>query len=160
MTTDFFAPVVDDPYEFGTIAAANALSDVYAVGGRPIAALNLVAWPSDRLPLEVLGEVLRGGADKCFEADVPVGGGHSIVDPEPKYGLAVAGTADPDRHMRLDQAAAGLPLTLTKPIGTGILNNRHKVTGERFEHAIATMATLNGKLPPPRLLQGSPRRRT
>lgn len=143
MTTDFFAPVVDDPFEFGAIAAANALSDVYAMGGQPLAALNLLGWPTDVLPLEVAGEVLRGGAAKCREADVVVRGGHSIKDAEPKYGLAVTGTIDPTKVFRIDRAQPGLPLTLTKPLGVGVLNNRHKSTGERFPAAIASMTTLN-----------------
>lgn len=142
-TTDFFTPVVDDPYDWGRIAAANALSDVYAMGGEPVVALNLLAWPREKIPFEVAREVLRGGADVCREAATHLAGGHSIDDREPKYGLAVTGLAHPDRLLRNDAGEAGLPLTLTKPLGLGVLNNRHKATGERFEQAIAAMTTLN-----------------
>src|SRR5690348_7371312 len=131
-TADFFTPVVDDAYDWGRIAAANALSDVYAMGGRPVVAINLVGWPRDVLPVDVLAEVLRGGFDVATLADCPVGGGHSIDDPEPKYGMAVTGIADPHRLLRNDAAVAGAPLTLTKPLGLGVLNNRHKATGEVF----------------------------
>lgn len=142
-TADFFTPVVDDPGTWGRIAAANALSDVYAMGGRPIVAINLLAWPVDDLPLEVAAEVLRGGAEMAASAGVPVGGGHTITAPEPLYGMAVTGLADPDRLIRVDRAEAGLALTLTKPIGTGVLNARHKATGEVSDAAVATMTTLN-----------------
>lgn len=142
-TTDFFTPVVDDAYDFGRIAAANALSDIYATGGTPVVAVNLLGWPRDVLPMELAGEVLRGGLDVAGSADCPVAGGHSIDDPEPKYGMAVTGIADPDRLLRNDSAAAGLPLTLTKPLGVGVLNNRHKATGDVFPQAIASMTTLN-----------------
>jgi selenide,water dikinase len=142
-TADFFTPVVDDAYDWGRIAAANALSDIYAMGGRPVIAINLVGWPRDLLPLELLTEVLRGGLATASEAGCPVIGGHSIDDPEPKYGMAVTGVADPERLLRNDAAVAGLPLTLTKPIGVGLLNNRHKQTGEVFAAAIATMTQLN-----------------
>ncbi|WP_029212208.1 selenide, water dikinase SelD [Arsenicicoccus bolidensis] len=143
VTTDFFTPVVDDAYDWGRIAAANALSDVYAMGGRPIVAVNLVGWPREVLPAELLREVLRGGLDIAREAACPVGGGHSIDDPEPKYGLAVTGLVDPDRLLRNDRARAGLPISLTKPLGVGVLNNRHKSTGEVFAQAIASMTALN-----------------
>ncbi len=142
-TADFFTPVVDDPYDWGRIAAANALSDVYAMGGTPVVAINLLGWPRDRIPFELAADVLRGGADICAEAGAYLAGGHSIDDPEPKYGLAVTGLADPDRLLRNDAGAAGVPLTLTKPLGLGVLNNRHKATGDRFEEAIAVMTTLN-----------------
>lgn len=142
-TADFFAPVVDDAYDWGRIAAANALSDVYAMGGAPIVAINLVGWPREALPMELLSEVLRGGRDIAAEADCPVIGGHSVDDPEPKYGMAVTGRAPADRLMRNDAARAGLPITLTKPLGVGFLNNRHKQTGERFDAAIDVMTTLN-----------------
>ena len=142
-TADFFTPVVDDAYDWGRIAAANALSDVYAMGGRPVVAVNLVGWPMGTLPKELLAEVLRGGNDVAREASCLVAGGHSIDDPEPKYGMAVTGLVDPDRLLRNDAAAAGLPLTLTKPLGVGMLNNRHKSTGEVFPHAVASMASLN-----------------
>lgn len=142
-TTDFFTPVVDDAYDFGRIAAANALSDIYAMGGRPLVALNLVGWPRELLPGELLREVLRGGLDVAREAGCPIAGGHSIDDPEPKYGLAVTGLADPDRLLRNDQARAGQPISLSKPLGVGVLNNRHKQTGEVFSHAVESMVTLN-----------------
>ncbi|MGW5330841.1 selenide, water dikinase SelD [Streptomyces sp. NPDC004014] len=142
-TADFFTPVVDDPYDWGRIAAANALSDVYAMGGRPVLAVNLLAWPRDRLPFELAREVLRGGLDIATEAGCHVGGGHSVDDPEPKYGMAVTGLADPARLLRNDAGRPGLPLSLTKPLGLGVLNNRHKATGERFEQAITTMTALN-----------------
>ena len=142
-TADFFTPVVDDPGDWGRIAAANALSDVYAMGGTPVVAVNLLAWPREILPFEIAAEVLAGGAEVCAEAGTHLAGGHSVDDREPKYGLAVTGLADPERLLRNDAGAAGTPLTLTKPLGLGVLNNRHKVTGERFEHAIATMRSLN-----------------
>jgi selenide,water dikinase len=142
-TADFFTPVVDDAYDWGRIAAANALSDVYAMGGRPVVAVNLVGWPRDVLPLELLREVLRGGLDVARAAGCPVAGGHSIDDPEPKYGMAVTGVADPNRLIRNDAGRAGLPLTLTKPLGVGVLNSRHKATGEVFPQAVESMVALN-----------------
>lgn len=143
LTADFFTPVVDDPYDWGRIAAANALSDVYAMGGEPLVAVNLLAWPRDRVPFDLAAEVLRGGADVAREAGCHLAGGHSIDDPEPKYGLAVTGIADPGRLLRNDAGVAGVPLTLTKPLGLGVLNNRHKVTGEVFPEAVEVMTTLN-----------------
>jgi selenide,water dikinase len=113
------------------------------MGGRPIMAVNLVGWPRGVLPAELMAEVLRGGLAVAREADCPVIGGHSIDDPEPKYGMAVTGVAPPDRLMRNDAAEPGLPITLTKPIGVGLLNNRHKQTGEVFGEAVATMTRLN-----------------
>ncbi|OUC80332.1 selenide, water dikinase SelD [Gordonia lacunae] len=142
-TADFFTPVVDDPYDWGRIAAANALSDIYAMGGTPVVAINLVGWPREVLPMELMTEVLRGGLDVGAQAACPVIGGHTIDDPEPKYGMAVTGVAEPDRLLRNDAAEPGLPITLTKPIGVGLLNNRHKQTGEVFDEAIALMTTLN-----------------
>ncbi|MGP9680403.1 MULTISPECIES: selenide, water dikinase SelD [unclassified Brachybacterium] len=142
-TADFFTPVVDDPFDWGRIAAANALSDIYAMGGAPVVAINLVGWPRGVLPYELLREVLAGGLAIAKEAGVPVIGGHSVDDPEPKYGMAVTGTAHPDRLLRNDAATAGLPITLTKPLGVGLLNNRMKSTGEASAAAIATMTTLN-----------------
>jgi selenide,water dikinase len=142
-TADFFTPVVDDAYDWGRIAAANALSDVYAMGGTPVVAVNLLCWPRELLPMELAAEVLRGGLDVAREAACHVAGGHSVDDPEPKYGMAVTGVADPDRIMRNDQGAPGMPLTLTKPLGIGVLNSRHKSTGEVFAQAIATMTALN-----------------
>lgn len=144
-TTDFFTPVVDDAYDWGRIAAANALSDVYAMGGRPVVAVNLLGWPRDVLPFELAAETLRGGLDVCGLAGCHLAGGHSVDDPEPKYGLAVTGTADPDRLLRNDSGRAGMPLSLTKPLGVGVLNSRHKATGEWFAEAIAVMTTLNAE---------------
>ncbi|MCW2691434.1 MAG: selD, partial [Mycobacterium sp.] len=142
-TADFFTPVVDDAYDWGRIAAANALSDIYAMGGTPILAINLLGWPRDLLPLELATEVLRGGLDVATQAGCPLAGGHSIDDPEPKYGLAVTGIAPEDKLLRNDAGTPGVPLSLTKPLGVGVLNNRHKATGERSEVAIATMTALN-----------------
>ncbi|WP_420821038.1 selenide, water dikinase SelD [Sinomonas gamaensis] len=142
-TADFFTPVVDDAFDWGRIAAANALSDIYAMGGRPIMAINLVGWPRGVLTPDLMTEVLRGGLSVASEAGCPVIGGHSIDDPEPKYGMAVTGVAHPDRLLRNDGAKPGLPITLTKPIGVGLLNNRHKQTGEVFAEAVETMAALN-----------------
>ncbi|MPZ61036.1 MAG: selenide, water dikinase SelD [Propionibacteriales bacterium] len=142
-TTDFFTPVVDDAYDWGRIAAANALSDIYAMGGRPVVALNLLGWPRDRLPFELAAEVLRGGLTVTQEAGCHLAGGHSIDDPEPKYGLAVTGIADPEHLMRNDAGKPGQPLSLTKPLGVGVLNNRHNATGEVFPEAVETMARLN-----------------
>ncbi|AYE93609.1 selenide, water dikinase SelD [Mycobacterium paragordonae] len=142
-TADFFTPVVDDAYDWGRIAAANALSDIYAMGGRPVVAINLVGWPRDVLPLELMTEVLRGGLAVAAQAECPVIGGHSIDDPEPKYGMAVTGVADPARLLRNDAAKPGLPLTLTKPLGVGLLNNRHKQTGEVYQEAVDIMTRLN-----------------
>jgi selenide,water dikinase len=145
VTTDFFTPVVDDPYDWGRIAAANALSDVYAMGGRPVVAVNLLGWPRDVLPFELAAETLRGGLDVCGLAGCHLAGGHSVDDPEPKYGLAVTGIADPDRLLRNDSGKPGAPLSLTKPLGIGVLNSRHKATGERFGEAIDVMTTLNAE---------------
>ncbi len=142
-TADFFTPVVDDAYTFGQIAATNALSDVYAVGGEPLVALNLLGWPRDVLSADLAAEVLRGGLDAATAAGCHVAGGHSIDDPEPKYGMAVTGLADPDRLLRIDAGRPGLPICLTKPIGSGVLNSRHKATGEVFPAAIDVMTTLN-----------------
>jgi selenide,water dikinase len=142
-TADFFTPVVDDPYDWGRIAAANALSDVYAMGGIPLVALNLLCWPREGLPYDVAARVLRGGAEVTRLAGCHLAGGHSVHGPEPVYGMAVTGTADPARLMRNDTGRAGLPLSLTKPIGSGVLNNRHKATGEVFAEAIETMTRLN-----------------
>jgi len=142
-TADFFTPVVDDAFDWGRIAAANALSDVYAMGGRPVVAVNLLGWPRDVLPFELVREVLRGGLEVASAAGCHVAGGHSVDDPEPKYGLAVTGLADPDRLLRNDAGRPGLPLTLTKPLGIGVLNSRHKQTGEVFPQAVEAMTTLN-----------------
>jgi len=143
VTADFFTPVVDSAFDWGRIAAANALSDVYAMGGRPVVAVNLLAWPREVLPFELAGEVLRGAFAVAGQAGCHVAGGHSIDDPEPKFGMAVTGLADPDRLIRNDAGVAGVPLCLTKPLGVGVLNSRHKATGEVFSEAIETMAALN-----------------
>jgi selenide,water dikinase len=142
-TTDFFTPVVDDPYDWGRIAAANALSDVYAMGGRPVVAVNLLSWPTAVLPVELATETLRGGLAVATAAGCHVAGGHSVDDPEPKYGMAVTGIGDPDRLLRNDAGRPGVPLSLTKPLGIGVLNSRHKATGEVFGEAVETMAALN-----------------
>ena len=144
-TSDFFTPVVDDAYDWGRIAATNALSDVYAMGGRPVVAVNLLGWPREVLPMELAAETLRGGLDVCGDAGCHLAGGHSIDDPEPKYGLAVTGIADPNRLLRNDTGKPGTPLSLTKPLGVGVLNSRHKATGERFPEAIEVMTTLNAE---------------
>jgi selenide,water dikinase len=125
-TADFFTPIVDDPYDFGRIAAANALSDVYAMGAQPLLALNLVAWPLEGLGREVLHEVLRGGADVAGEAGVPIAGGHSIDDPEPKFGLAVTGAVHPGRVVRNSGGRPGDQLFLTKPLGGGVVSTALK----------------------------------
>jgi selenide, water dikinase len=143
LTTDFFTPVVDDAYTFGRIAAANALSDVYAMGGTPVVAVNLLGWPREVLPAELAAEMLRGGLEVAQEAGCHVGGGHSVDDPEPKYGMAVTGVVDVERVIRNDAAAAGQALSLTKPLGIGVLNSRHKATGEVSAEAVAAMTTLN-----------------
>ncbi len=126
LTTDFFTPIVDDPYDWGRIAATNALSDVYAMGGVPLLALNLVAWPRDGLAFEILAKVLDGGAAVVADAGAIVAGGHSIDDPEPKYGLAVVGTVHPDRVLTNAGARAGDALVLTKPIGLGVVSTAMK----------------------------------
>ncbi len=145
-TVDFFTPIVDDPYWFGAIAAANALSDVYAMGGVPVTALNIVCFPVDCLPLTVLGEILAGARAKCLEAGVTLVGGHTIDDPEPKFGMAVTGTVDPARMLTNAGAKAGDVLILTKPIGTGILTTalkRDRITEADVPDLIPTMARLN-----------------
>lgn len=145
-TIDIFTPVVDDPYWFGMIAAANALSDVYAMGGTPRLALNFAGFPRAKLPLSVLGEILRGGADKCAEAGVTIIGGHTIDDPEPKYGLAVTGFVHPDRVITNAAARPGDRLVLTKPLGMGILTTglkQGKAPPEAVGEAIRIMAALN-----------------
>lgn len=142
-TADFFTPMLNDPYDWGRVAAANALSDVYAMGGTPVTAINLVGWPREVLSLDILREVLRGGMDVASEAGISITGGHSITAPEPIYGLAATGIVDPDKLMRNDAAEAGLPITLTKPIGVGILNNKHKATGEVSQAAVDSMTALN-----------------
>ena len=135
--------MLNDPYDWGRVAAANALSDVYAMGGTPITAINLVGWPREVLGLDILREVLRGGMDVASQAGISITGGHSITAPEPTYGLAATGIVHPDRILRNDAAEAGLPITLTKPIGVGILNNKHKATGEVSRAAVDSMTALN-----------------
>lgn len=144
-TLDFFTPVVDDPYDFGRIAAANSLSDVYAMGGEPKIALNIAAFPNC-LPAEILGEILRGGADKVMEAGAVLAGGHTIQDDEPKYGLSVTGFGHPDRLWKNTGAQEGDFLILTKPLGTGILTTAVKAelaSEEEQREAVEIMATLN-----------------
>ena len=145
-TVDFFAPIVDDPYTFGQIAAANALSDVYAMGGTPLTALNIVGFPVGRLPLAVLTEILRGGQDKLHEAGAVVAGGHSVVDEEVKYGVAVTGRVDPRRLLTNAAARLGDRLVLTKPIGTGILataGKQGRLGAAETSAMIASMVALN-----------------
>ena len=142
-TVDFFTPVVDDPYDWGRVVAANAMSDVWAMGGEPVLAVNLVGWPRNRLDTSLLADVLRGGADVARLAGCAVAGGHTIDAPEPLYGMAVTGFGDPDRLLRKDAAVAGMPLSLTKPLGIGVLNSRHKATGEVFPQAVEAMTSLN-----------------
>lgn len=144
-TVDFFTPVVDDPYDWGRIAAANALSDVYAMGGRPVTALNLVGWPRS-LDFALLGRVLEGGAATCAEAGVSVVGGHSVDDPEPKFGLSVTGLVDPERVVRNRGGRPGDVLVLTKPLGMGIVSSGIKegrTSPETAARAVEIMATLN-----------------
>ena len=129
-TVDFFTPIVDSPYWFGQLAAANALSDVYAMGARPLTAMNLVAWPSD-LDFGILGEVLRGGMEKVLEAGAELAGGHSIDDKEPKYGLAVTGVARPDEIVYNGGAEPGDKLVLTKRLGIGVLASGAQERGHR-----------------------------
>jgi selenide,water dikinase len=145
-TVDFFAPIVDDPYIFGQIAAANALSDVFAMGGDPITALCIVGFPTGKLPLEVLTEVLRGGLDKVHEAGAHIIGGHTVVDEEMKYGLAVTGTVHPARILTNAAAVPGDVLVLTKPLGTGILTTaekRGRLPASALEPAMTAMRSLN-----------------
>ena len=145
-TVDFFSPVVDDPYDFGRIAAANALSDVYAMGAAPLFALNLVAWPREKLPFELLGDVLRGGHDVAREAGAFVLGGHSVDDPEPKYGMVAIGEAHPDRIVTVSGARPGDALVLSKPIGTGVLTTalkRDLLTAPDLAPAVRSMTALN-----------------
>ncbi len=145
-TLDFFTPVVDDPFLFGRIAAANAFSDVWAMGARPLFALNVVGFPVGKLPMDVLGEILRGGADAAAEAGAPILGGHSIDDPEPKYGLAVTGLVHPGRILRNVGARPGDRLVLTKPLGSGIVTTAIKrgvAEPGLADRAVKVMAALN-----------------
>jgi selenide, water dikinase len=146
VTTDFFTPIVDDPFDWGRIAAANALSDVYAMGGTPLLALNLVAWPREGLPFDLLARVLDGGASVAATARCLIAGGHSIDDAEPKYGLAVVGTVDPNAVLTNAAAEPGDALVLTKPIGLGVISTAVKRDGATpavVEAAIQVMTTLN-----------------
>ena len=148
LTTDFFTPIVDDPGDWGRIAAANALSDVYAMGGRPLFAVNLAAWPGDGLDIALLGQVLQGGAQVAAEAGCVIAGGHTIDDPVPKYGLAVVGLADPAALMTIDRAAPGDRLILTKPVGTGVIATavkRGTPPPDVVQAAVASMTALNAE---------------
>ena len=145
-TVDFFTPIVDDPYDFGRLAATNAFSDLYAMGATPLFALNLVGWPRDTLPFELLGEVVRGGADVAHAAGAFVLGGHSVDDPEPKYGMAAIGEVHPDRIVTNAAARPGDALVLTKPLGTGVLTTalkRDLLNEADLAPAVAAMTTLN-----------------
>lgn len=150
VTTDFFTPIVDDPRDFGRIAACNALSDIYAMGAIPLVALNIAAFPSKTLPMSILGEILLGGAEIAAQAGIVIAGGHTIDDAEPKYGLAVVGTVHPDKVWRKGGARAGDALVLTKGLGTGILSTALKrdLLAESHEHAremVRSMTTLNAR---------------
>ena len=147
-TVDFITPPLDDPYWFGQIAAANSLSDVYAMGGKPLTALNLVMFPSKKLDMEILKEILRGGGEKVKEAGVSMAGGHSVDDNEPKYGLAVTGSVHPDRIFTNRGSQAGDALILTKPLGTGVLFNANrsgKLPYSELEAILPQVASLNRK---------------
>ena len=147
-TVDFFTPVVDDPFTYGQISAANSLSDIYAMGGTPRTALNIVCWPQTGLPGEMLGEILRGGAEKACEAGVVIVGGHSVADDEVKYGMAVTGVIDPRRIIRNVGARAGDALMLTKPLGTGVLMTafkRDRLAVEHYQSAVRSMTALNAE---------------
>src|SRR3954466_4342386 len=145
-TVDFFAPIVDDPYLFGQIAAANALSDVYAMGGQPMTAMNIVGWPIAKLDVSILGEMLRGGQDKVHEAGALIVGGHTVIDEEVKYGLSVTGRVHPKKILTNAGARAGDQLVLTKPIGTGLLATamkQGKLSTASAEVLYAGMTRLN-----------------
>ncbi len=145
-TADYFTPIVDNPYDFGQIAAANSLSDIYAMGARPLFALSLAGFPVKKFPHSLLAEILRGGMDKATEAGISIAGGHTVEDDEPKYGLAVTGIVAPDRVVRNSTAKPGDALILTKPLGTGIITTGIKaemVSDETIERVTRLMATLN-----------------
>jgi len=145
-TVDFFTPIVDDPFDFGRIAAANALSDIYAMGGKPVTALNIAAFPTETLHLDVLAKILEGGAVICKQANVAIVGGHTIKDSEPKYGLAVTGTVNPHAVVTNANARPGDFLLLTKQLGTGILATalkRGEISPEQMQPAVDSMTTLN-----------------
>ena len=146
VTVDFFTPIVDDAYDYGRVAATNSLSDVYAMGGRPIVALNIAGFPENKIPPDVLGEIIRGGADVAREAGVSILGGHTVNDPEVKYGLAVVGVIDPRRVVRNAGARVGDVLVLTKAIGTGVLATALKqraLSPERIRVLVDSMTQLN-----------------
>lgn len=145
-TLDFFTPIVDDPYDWGRIAATNALSDIYAMGATPLFALNIAAWPVDDLPLTMLTDVLRGGRDVAAAAGIPVAGGHTITDPEPKYGMVAIGSVHPSKLTRNSAVAPGTTLVLTKPLGLGMISTAIKqgsASPDMVREAIAVMTTLN-----------------
>ena len=145
-TVDFFTPIVDDPYVFGQIAATNSLSDVYAMGGEPKTAMNIVCFPKGKMEVEVLGEILKGGADKVKESGAVIIGGHSIIDEEIKYGMAITGVIHPDKIFRNVGVQEGDALILTKPLGTGIITTalkKGKASKESIDEAVAFMTTLN-----------------
>jgi selenide,water dikinase len=145
-TLDFFPPLVDDPFAFGQISAANSLSDVYAMGGTPVSCLNIVGFPDDKLPIEILVEILKGGSDKIVEAGAVVAGGHSVRDDEIKYGLSVTGTIDPRKISANDGAKPGDKLVLTKPIGSGNLTTafkKNKLSEDGMQQCIDVMRQLN-----------------
>src|SRR4051812_47752906 len=148
LTTDFFTPIVDAPYDFGAVAAANALSDVYAMGGKPLTAMNLVGFPDDKLSVDVLADILRGAADVAAEAGIPIVGGHTIKSEEPIFGLAVVGTIHPDKVLSNAGAKPGDVLILTKPLGLGIISTAAKNNEDKLgaiAEAIRVMKTLNRK---------------
>ena len=145
-SVDFFTPIVDDPFEFGRIAAANSLSDIYAMGGKPLFALNIACFPSDELPLDILTKILNGGISIAKKAGIPILGGHTVRDSEPKYGLVVTGIVEAGNELRNSQAKAGDVLILTKPIGSGIISTaikQGKATKEMVDDVIKKMTTLN-----------------
>jgi selenide,water dikinase len=145
-TVDFFTPIVDDPYVFGQIAAANALSDVYAMGADPLTALNIVGFPKGQMEMAVLTDLIRGGLERAAAADTVVIGGHTIIDPELKYGMAITGVVHPDKVVRNTGARAGDALVLTKPLGTGIVTTalkQRKASRSHVRAAVQSMVTLN-----------------
>ncbi len=145
-TTDFIMPIVDDPFIFGKIAATNAISDIYAMGGRPLMAISILGWPIKVLPPEIAAQVVEGGRSACDQAGIPLAGGHSIDSPEPIFGLAVTGIADNNRLKKNNQAVPGCEIFITKPLGTGILTTalkRKKIGPGHIEPAIDAMTTLN-----------------
>ena len=146
LTVDYFTPVVDDPFDYGRIAAVNALSDVYAMGGTPLVALNVAGFPEGKLPPTVLADILKGGAAGALEAGIVIAGGHTVTDEELKYGLSVVGTIHPDRVIRNNGARPGDVLVLTKPLGSGVLSTRHmagKLDDAGYKVLVDSMARLN-----------------